>query len=177
MLPPVEVRDVGFAPVVAVEPTARFVAVELARGRLVVLEVVDFLAGELDFPTSGLVTASDLDSSPDKRAASTGVWGGGISVSGADSEGSSATDSTAGASAAVTSTSSGAGATGSSVFDMVHVVAPGLCVIWSNCTQAIQISLHYWKRTKKKKKKETKKKIRNNHLMISGGHIINSNIE
>lgn len=94
MLPPVEVRDAGLALVVVAEPTVRFVAVELVTGRLVVLEVVDFFAGELIFPTSGLVTASDLDSSPDKRAASTGVWGGGASVSGADSEGSSATDST-----------------------------------------------------------------------------------
>lgn len=121
VLPPVEVRDVGLAPVVVVEPTVRFVAVELVTGRLVVLEVVDFFAGEPVFPTSGLVTASDLDSSPEKRVASTGVWGGGTSVSGAGSAGSSATGSTAGASVARTSTSSGAVAMGSSVVDMVHV--------------------------------------------------------
>lgn len=74
VLPPVEVRDVGFVLVVVVEPTVRFVPVELVTGRLLVLETVDFFAGDaLVFPTSGLVTASDLDSSPDKRAASTGV--------------------------------------------------------------------------------------------------------
>lgn len=135
VLPPVEVRDAGFVPAVVVEPAVRFVAVELATGRLVVLEVVTFFAGELVFPTSGLVTASDLDSSPDKRAASTGVWGGGTSVSGADSEGSSGRGSTAEASVAGTSTSSGA-AIGSSVVDMVHVVemSAEVYVKWSNCT-------------------------------------------
>jgi hypothetical protein len=120
--PPVEARDVGFVPAVVVEPTVRFVATELVTGRLVVLEVNFFAGDALVFPTSGLVTASDLDSSPDNRAASTGVWGGGISVivSGPDSEGSSATGSTAGASVAGTSTSSGAVAIGSSVVDMVQ---------------------------------------------------------
>lgn len=84
LLPVVEVREAGFAPLVDVIPAVRFGVVELVTGRLVAVDVVetpDFLAGEaLALPASGLVTTSDLDSSPDKKAESTGVWGG-ISVS------------------------------------------------------------------------------------------------
>lgn len=59
---------------VAEEPTGRFVDVELERGRLVVPGVAVFFRGEaFSLPVSGLVTASDLDSSPESRAASTGV--------------------------------------------------------------------------------------------------------
>lgn len=72
--PVVVVRNAGFVPAVVVEPTGRFVVVELVRGFLVVLEVIDFLAGDaFSLPASGLVTASDFDSSPERKAASTGV--------------------------------------------------------------------------------------------------------
>jgi hypothetical protein len=74
VLPVVVVRDAGLVVDVVVDPTGRFVDAELESGRLVVLEAVDFFNGEaFSLPVSGLVTASDLDSSPDKRAASTGV--------------------------------------------------------------------------------------------------------
>lgn len=70
----VVVREAGLVVDAAADPTARFVDVELDSGRFVVLEEVGFFTGEaFSLPVSGLVTASDFDSSPDKRAASTGV--------------------------------------------------------------------------------------------------------
>jgi hypothetical protein len=71
---------------VDVEPTGRFVVVELDNGRLVVVDVVGFFAGDasegdaFSLLASGLVTTSDFDSSPDRRVESTGVAGGASSI-------------------------------------------------------------------------------------------------
>jgi hypothetical protein len=75
--PVVLVRAPGF---VAVEPTGRFADVALDGARFTVLVVpAGFLDGDaFSLPVSGLVMASDLDSSPERRAESTGVAGGGL---------------------------------------------------------------------------------------------------
>lgn len=83
-LPLVPVRDAGVVVLeVGVELTGRFVVVELDRGRLVVVDVVGFFAGDagdaFSFPASGLVTTSDFDSSG-SRVESIGVAGGASSV-------------------------------------------------------------------------------------------------
>lgn len=103
------VRTPGFVADVAVEPAGRFAEVALEGARFTVLVVpAGFLVGDaFSLPVSGLVMASDLDSSPDSRAESTGVAGGGLpSASEASATGSAAVS--AGASATASATGSGA---------------------------------------------------------------------
>lgn len=87
VLPLVDVRlaDVpGLAVDVVVELPGRLAEAELDRGRLDVVDVVDFLAGDaFSLLASGLDFTSDLDSSPDKMVESTGVAGGASSTTSA----------------------------------------------------------------------------------------------
>lgn len=87
VLPLVDVRlaDVpGLVVDVVVELPGRLAEVELDKGRLDAVDVVDFLAGEaFSLLASGLDFTSDLDSSPDKMVESTGVAGGASSTTSA----------------------------------------------------------------------------------------------
>lgn len=124
------VRAPGFVAEVVVEPTGRFadVALEGARFTVLVLLTGFFEGDAFSLPVSGLVMASDLDSSPERRAESTGVAGGGLpSTSGASALGSAAVS--AGASAMTSSAGSAAmgsvvsGATGAASSTVSMVVA------------------------------------------------------
>lgn len=113
------VRVPGF--VVDVEPTGRFVDVALDGARFTVLVVpATFFDGDaFSLPVSGLVIASDLDSSPESRAESTGVAGGGLPST-------SETSATGSAVGSVGASTAGSSATGSVVTGSVVSGAAGV---------------------------------------------------
>lgn len=135
--PVVLVRAPGFVADVAVEPTGRFADVALDGARFTVLVVpAGFLDGvAFPLPVSGLVMASDLDSSPERRAESTGVAGGGLpSISGASPPGSSVVSAAVSAGASATVSATGSAETGSvvsgaagAISSTVSMVVAGRC--------------------------------------------------